>query len=175
MALLQTKEKLGGRKKPGDMHQWNHLNIYSQLASVQRQLHDPACDTLESQQKQKVEAVDEQLKALEGGLAYLARVSALEKLFTNLVNAASARTSALAERSASGVAGRVSAPLRHAWDWLQLVQRCTLLHLRDASEYHQVLLFSIFSKTLEHFINTVLNTGMLIAAAPGGERTIGGR
>ena len=121
------------------MHQWNHLNIYSQLASVQRSLHDSAEASLEG----PTGAAENELKTLESGLAYLARVSALEKLFTNLVNAASARTSALAERAASGAAGRLGSPLRHAWDWLQLVQRCTLLHLRDAAEYHQVSLIHI--------------------------------
>ena len=144
MALLRTKEKLVASKEPGDMHQWNHLNIYSQLASVQRSLHDSANASLESptgaSHKKTISQSDGELKTLEYGLAYLARVSALEKLFTNLVNAASARTSALAECSASGAAGRLGSPLRHAWDWLQLVQRCTLLHMRDAAEYHQVFI-----------------------------------
>lgn len=139
MALLQTKEKLGHRKEPGEVHQWNHLNIYAQLVALQRQNQSNAA-ALESPTgaADPNSSAGDETKALEAGLAYLARVSALEKLFTNLVNAASARTSALAERAASGVAGRMSTPLGHVYVWLQHVQRCALLHLRDAAEYHQV-------------------------------------
>ena len=154
------------------MHQWNHLNIYSQLASVQRSLHDSADASLESPTgaSEKKPISDGELKSLESGLAYLSRLSALEKLFTNLVNAASARTSALAECSASGAAGRLGSPLRHAWDWLQLVQRCTLLHLRDAAEYHQVsVIRALQVRYTGPFICIRAHLHMSVAA-PGGKR-----